>query len=105
MHYKVRNSSMSSGIFLIGLGVLAYSGWWWPGILLVVGLSSSAALIMRGKYVPALLTFGFFAVIPLLVTADIPWSILGPFILIAMGAVVIVKSFSKPRNQNNQSME
>ena len=105
MHDKFSNSSVSSGIFLIGLGVLAFSGWWWPGILLVVGLSSSAALIMRGKYLAALLTFVFFAAAPLMITADIPWKIFGPFILVATGAVVIVKSLSNRQKQNNQSME
>lgn len=105
MHYKVRNSSISSGIFLIGLGVLAYSGWWWPGILLVVGLSSSAALIMRGKYVPALLTFGFFAVISLIVAADVPWRIFGPFILVAMGASIIFRSFTNQKDKNKPISE
>ena len=105
MRYKFRNSSISSGIFLIGLGVLAYSGWWWPGILLVVGLSSGAALIMRGKYLPALITFGIFAVIPLIVAADVPWRIFGPFILVTMGASIIFRSFTKQKDKNKPLTE
>lgn len=101
MDNRNRNSSISGGIFLIGLGILAYSGWWWPGILLVIGLASSAELILRGKYILALLTFAFFASIPLLVAANIPWAIIGPFALIAMGVAVIVRNLTGHQSENN----
>lgn len=95
-------NSISGGVFLIGLGLLVYTGWWWPGILLVIGLASSAELILRGKYVAALITFGFFASIPLLVSADIPWRIVGPFTLIAMGVAAIYRNVTQaPQNENN----
>lgn len=32
--------AISGGIFIIGLGVLWYFDWWWPGILVLVGLMS-----------------------------------------------------------------
>lgn len=31
---------LTGGIWLIGLAVLFMTGWWWPGILVLVGLSS-----------------------------------------------------------------
>ena len=105
MHYKVRNSSISSGIFLIGLGVLAYSGWWWPGILLVVGLSSSAALIMRGKYVPALLTFGFFAVIPLTGHCRYSLANLRTIYSDCNGCLIIFRSFTNQKDKNKPISE
>ena len=38
-------------IWLIGLGILFWQGWWWPGILILIGLSGILeALIMM--YVP-----------------------------------------------------
>ena len=47
---KRRNaSSISGGIFLIGLGVLLITDWWWPGIMLVIGLSGGAELIFRDQ--------------------------------------------------------
>ncbi len=90
-----RRSTVSGGIFLIGLGVLAYTGWWWPGIMLIIGLASSAELILRGKYLYALFTFGFFAAIPLLIATDIPWHIFGPLALIALGIAAIVRNMSR----------
>ena len=41
--------AISGGIFLISLGVLLYTGWWWPGIMIALGLSSGASLIFRGR--------------------------------------------------------
>lgn len=101
MNKMNHNSSVSGGIFLIGLGILIYSGWWWPGILLVMGLASSAELILRGKYISALLTFAFFASIPFFVAADIPWNIVGPFVLITMGVAVLVKNLTGRQSENN----
>lgn len=105
MNRRNRTPSVSGGVFLIGLGILFYTGWWWPGILLVIGLASSAELILRGKYLAALTTFGFFAAIPLFVSTNIPWQIMGPFILIAMGASAIFRSISQPTEKNNSPAE
>lgn len=105
MAKRMHTSSVSGGIFLIGLGVLVITGWWWPGILLVIGLASSAGLILRGKYISALVTFACFAAIPLFVSADIPWHIVGPFILIAMGAAAIFRSISQQTQNNNKPVE
>jgi hypothetical protein len=38
--------NVQAAIWLIGLGVLALNDWWWPGILLLIGISMiSQALI------------------------------------------------------------
>lgn len=39
----------SAGVFLIGLGVLAVTGWWWPGILVLIGISSLLASAGAGQ--------------------------------------------------------
>jgi hypothetical protein len=105
MNSQKHMPTVSGGVFLIGLGILVYTGWWWPAILLVIGLASSAELILRGKYVSALVTFGFFAAIPLLVSADIPWHIMGPFILIAMGAAAIFRSVTQSDRNDKKPVE
>lgn len=34
--------SVQSGIWLIGIGILLLTGYWWPGILILIGLSMLA---------------------------------------------------------------
>jgi hypothetical protein len=105
MTNRKHTPSVSGGVFLIGLGILVYTGWWWPGILLIIGLASSTELILRGKYLSALITFAFFAAIPLFVSAYIPWRIVGPFILVAMGAAAVFLSISQPTQNDNKPVE
>jgi hypothetical protein len=86
---------ISGGIFLICLGVLLYTGWWWPGIMVAIGLSSGASLIFRGQVWKGILSFAFFISLPIgiwLITASkIPWTLVGPMILIGIGIVILAK--------------
>jgi hypothetical protein len=91
MHKQRTASGISGGILLISLGILIYTGWWWPGIMLAIGLASGAELAFRGQYLPALVSFGILATIPLLVAAEIPWAVVAPLVLIALGTVLLVK--------------
>jgi hypothetical protein len=97
MDKKKRVSRFSGGIFLIGLGVLLFTNWWWPGIMLVIGLSGGAELIFRGKVARGIGTIAFFSAFPIIwaitQTTDISWAIVGPFILIALGVIILVKAF------------
>ena len=88
---------ISGGIFLISLGVLLYTGWWWPGIMIALGLSGSASLIFRGRIWQGILTLAFFCAIPIGIwiinEAQISWTLVGAFILIGLGVITIAKVF------------
>ena len=64
---KKRGSAISGGIFLISLGVLIFTDWWWPGIMFALGLSGGAELIFRGKIWRGIGTIAFFSAIPIVV--------------------------------------
>jgi hypothetical protein len=87
--------AISGGIFMISLGVLLFTGWWWPGIMVALGLSSGAALIFRGKTwrgVGTLLFFcGIAVAVELVRSTDISGVVIGAFILIGIGVIVLVK--------------
>ena len=89
--------AITVGILLIGLGVLLFTGWWWPGIMFVVGLSSGAGLIFRGKTAQGVGTLALLWSIPIgiwiIQEAEIPWLLVGPMILIGVGVIVLVKAF------------
>ena len=90
-------SAISGGIFLISLGVLLVTGWWWPGIMVALGLSSGAALIFRGKTWQGIGSLAFFCGIAVFVeivrSTDISGVMIGAFILIGIGVIVLVKAF------------
>jgi hypothetical protein len=91
MNTKHTKSGIAGGIFLIGLGMLIITGSWWPGIMIVIGLAVGADRAFRGNYMQALTAFAVCSAIVLISTVNIPWNIFGPFILISMGAVVLVQ--------------
>jgi hypothetical protein len=96
MDKKSQASAISGGIFLISLGVLIITGWWWPGILIAIGLAGGAEQIFRGRVGPGIGTLVFFCAIPVVIwliqAVQIPWRIVGPMVLIGIGAITLVKA-------------
>jgi len=89
-------SGVSGGIFLISLGILIITGWWWPGIMIALGLSGGAELIFRGQVAKGIGTLAFFCAIPIVVwiiqASSVPWALVGPMILIGIGVIFLVKA-------------
>jgi hypothetical protein len=83
-------------IFLISLGVLLVTGWWWPGIMVAIGLSSGAALIFRGKTwrgIVSLVFFcGFAVIVELVRETDIDGVVIAAMILVGIGVIILVKA-------------
>ncbi len=44
-----RAGEIFGGTFLIGLAVIFLTGWWWPGILYVAGVSMIVRTVASGK--------------------------------------------------------
>ena len=88
--------AISGGIFLISLGVLLFTGWWWPGIMVALGLASGAALIFRGKILGGIVSLVFFCgiavAVELIRTTDVSGVVIGAFILVGIGVIVLVKA-------------
>jgi len=93
-------SAISGGIFLISLGVLLVTGWWWPGIMVAIGLASGAELIFRGKVWSGIGSLLFFCGIAVVVewgrVSDVSWTVVGAMILIGIGVIILVKAFFLP---------
>lgn len=95
------------GIFLISLGILLVTGWWWPGIMVALGFTSGAALIFRGKIWGGIASLVFFCGIAVAVeiirTTDFSGVVIGAFILIGIGVIVLVKAlFFRNLNQHHR---
>jgi len=60
-----RRGGVAGGVVLIGIGMLALTGWWWPGIMLVMCCGLAAERLLRGEFVQAVAVFALFLAIPL----------------------------------------
>lgn len=55
-----RAKAVSSGVFLVGLGILLYTGAWWPEILLAIAASLGTKEFLRGRIYDLFLTLLIF---------------------------------------------
>ena len=89
-------SGIAGGIFLISLGILLVTGWWWPGIMVALGLTSGAALIFRGKVLGGIVSLVFFCGIAVAVefirTTDVSGVVIGASTLVGIGMIILAKA-------------
>ncbi|HLF87830.1 MAG TPA: hypothetical protein VI451_02710 [Anaerolineales bacterium] len=83
----MQRSNLQTGIWLIGIGILALTGFWWPGIMFVIGISALA----NGSIQGAIWLFG----IGILAWFDFWW----PGILFLVGIGIIAGSLRPFREQ------
>jgi len=90
-------SSIASGIFLISLGILFYTNYWWPGILLALVVTVAVKDFLRGRYYDLALStvilgglFVFFYFSP-------NWSVAVPVLFTIAGIVIIFRELFQPK--------
>lgn len=88
-----RAQNISTGLLFIGLALVAIFDWWWPGILLVIGLSVSIRQFLLGRTYDAILSLiifiGSFAVSQF----TISWRIILPVIFLTGAFYVLGREF------------
>jgi hypothetical protein len=87
-----RANAVTGGIWLIGLGVLMATGFWWPGILFLVGITAIVEGSARGAGWQPI--HGGLLMLLLTCWALLRFSIIA--LLVAMGFYVIIAALIKP---------
>jgi hypothetical protein len=91
-----KKSPIFAGVMLIGLGILVFTGWWWPGIMLVIGTALGVDLFLKGHIKQAIGFFLLFLAIPtavfIITNNIISPTIFVPVLLIGIGGLVIGRS-------------
>lgn len=76
-------------LFLLGLGVVAFSGNWWPGMMLVVGIALAVRQYLLSHFYDMWVTLLVFVGTFVMVEFDIEWRVFLP-ILFTLGAIYIL---------------
>ena len=84
---------ISGGLFLIGLALIALTNWWWPGILVLVGVVSLVSSLMAGR--PWMGLQGALWLFGIAIIAQFDWW--WPGILVLVGISVILGSVWRPQ--------
>jgi hypothetical protein len=77
---------MSGGVFLIGLAIIAWLNWWWPGILVLCGVTALLGSAAGGQRRAGLQ--GAFWLFGLAVIAQFNWWWPGILVLVGLNALL-----------------
>lgn len=90
---KKKADGISNGIFLLGIGILAFSNLWWPGILLALWATLATRQFFTGRFYDLLLStvflWGFFIITIL----NLDWSVIVPVLLVLGGLHLIFREY------------
>ena len=107
MDNREHAAQIGGGVFLVGLGLLFLTSWWWPGIMFVIAASILARTMAEGK--PLSSATGAFWLIGIGVLFGVPGFIgsiagtfwkLFPLILIGLGLFMFFGGRYRPRVDN-----
>jgi len=90
---KKRAQALSGALCLFGFAILALIGNWWPGIMLVLGLSLSLRQYLLGKRYDALVSLLVFCGSFFFMQFDIPWKIFLPTIFTVGAIYILLREF------------
>jgi hypothetical protein len=92
-------TGIAGALILVGCGILLITGWWWPGIMVVLGVAFAAERLVAGRAVDALVVLAIFLGIPLatwvIATVDVPWFWVIGLLLIGLGAVGAIRALGR----------
>lgn len=90
---KRKADAISNGIFLIGIGILVFSGYWWPGILLAIWATLATRQYLTGRIYDLVLTTILLVGLSIVIILNLNWSVLVPVLLVLGGLHIIFREY------------
>lgn len=85
--------AIGNGVFLVILGLLFYTNWWWPGILLAIWGSLATRQILTKRTQDFLLSTLLFGSLFIVAFFRFSWDLLTPVLFILGGSYLIFREF------------
>lgn len=104
---KKKSDTIANGAFLISLGILLYTNYWWPGILLALWVSIALRQYLTGRIydlsISSLILLGLF----IITFFNFEWAILLPILFVVGGIYIIFREyfFADDTNGEEKSQE
>lgn len=90
---------ITAGLMLIGIGVLAFTDRWWPGILVVIGVAVIGGMLFRGQFLSTLPVALIFFGVPAIIQLGLSWNTFAPLLLIGLGLLSLVDNLRRSRRR------
>ena len=102
---KRKAHTLSFALFLIGLAIISYFKFWWPGIMLAVGLPIATRQYLLGKRFDMIISLVVFLGAFITVQFNIRWDIVLPVLFTIGGLYVFFKEFFGPKEVVEEEVE
>lgn len=102
---KRKAHTLSFVFFLIGLALTTYFKYWWPGIMLAIGLPIALRQYLLGKRFDMYVTLIVFLGVFITVQFNIKWEIVLPVLFTLGGLYVFFKEFFGPKDIEEKEKE
>lgn len=83
-----KTKALTFVLFLVGLAIISFFNYWWPGIMLVIGIPLALRQYLFRRYYDVAITLVVFLGVFVTVAFHIEWKLLLP-ILFVLGAIYI----------------
>ncbi len=94
---KKKAHILSFALFLIGLALIIYFNYWWPGIMLALGIPLALRQYLLGRRLDMIISLVVFLGAFIVIQFKIQWEIILP-VLLTVGAIYIFfKEFFGPK--------
>lgn len=97
--------SLSFALFLIGLAFISYFKYWWPGIMLTIGIPLAVKQYLLGKAFDTTVSLIVFLGAFITVQFNIKWEIVLPVLFTLGGIYVFFKEFFGPKDIEEEDIE
>jgi len=101
---KTKAEAVSNGVALVILGMLIYSGAWWPWILVALWLWVGLRQFLTGRKYDFILTTVIFLGLFITSWFEIKWSILMPILFIIAGIYIILREYFFAKDTNGEDI-
>lgn len=81
--------AISICVLVLGIGIIAFLGTWWPDLLLVIGIALILRQYLRGRHYDMAITAVLFGGLFAYYKFEVGWNVLMP-VLFTLGAIYII---------------
>ncbi len=85
---RKKAKTISISLFLVALAIVSYTGAWWPGIMLAIGIPLALKQYLLGKKYDVLITLIVFVGVFLSIKQELFWPVLLP-VLFTLGGIYV----------------
>ena len=100
-----KTSALCTALFLIGLALISFFDYWWPGIMLVVGIPLAVRQYLHSKIFDTAVTLIVFLGVFVTVQFHIQWKLLLPVLFVIGAIYIFFRDFVESKEESEDEFE